>query len=111
MKKASVGIASMIAIICLGQAFLSQAAVRIDPTTGGVKHVMLLWPVIVGAVAAVAIVALLADFVLLAGLCAYVILLVSLISFFSIGLLVFAPAAILIMLIGVNSRRRALSPR
>jgi hypothetical protein len=84
--------------------------VSIDPLNGGVKHVLLLWPLILAAVAGLMVVALLADFVFVAGLCAYVMLLLSLISFFSIGLLVVAPTTILVILIGLNSRRIPLSP-
>src|SRR5690242_12401022 len=109
MKKSSVAVASVIALFSVSYAFLSAGAVRIDPLTGGVKYASLIWPLMLAAVAGLTVVALLADFVRLAALGSFTILLLSFVSFFSVGLLVLVPAAILVILIALYSRRMPLS--
>ncbi len=109
MKKSSVVVASLIALFCAWEAFLSPGAVWIDPVAGGVKHVPRLWPLIQAVVASLTVIALMADFVLLAALCAYIIVLVSLISFFGSGLYVSVPATALVILIGMHSAGKPLS--
>jgi hypothetical protein len=109
MKKSSAALASLLALFCLWQGFLSPGTVRIEALAGGVKHVPRFWPLIQAALAVVTLVALLTDAVVLAAACAYLILLLSFITFLGGGLYVMVPAAILVILIGLQYGRTPLS--
>jgi len=74
MKRSSVAVASAIALFCFWQPFLYQVAGRLEPYTGEVKQSIPLWPLLLAVVASVTVAALLADFILLAALCALVML-------------------------------------
>lgn len=91
MKTGAIALASTIALFCVYQALLAPSP---------------WWALIQVTLAGVAAAALLTDFVILAASCALVLLLISLITFFSVGFYVLLPAAALVILIALHSQRQ-----
>ena len=104
MKKGAVALTSIIAAFCVYQAFLS-GPIAID-RFGEIRHERHWWAVIQAALATLSGVALLADFVIVAALCALVLFLVSFMTFFGGGFWVVLPAAALALLIALHSQRK-----
>jgi hypothetical protein len=108
VKKAAVIVAGVITVFSTYQAFPPQTTAIIDSADRGSSPGW--WAMIQAVTAGACAVTLAADLILLAALCAFLLLLFSFITFFGVGLLILGPAAVLLVLIGLHYGHKPRRP-